>query len=464
MNRREMLQLLGVTAGVAAVGPRILEGSEVTPALIDYVKPDRPVTAVVIGAGRRGGIYMDYAAKRPDELDIVGIAEPLAFRKKAYSETHNIDNKYRFDRWEEVFDGPRFADAVIITTQDAMHYGPAMAALEAGYDILLEKPIAPTWKECFDILRLAQRKNAVVGVCHVLRYSPYFQHLRHVTTSGVIGEIVHVEHTEPVGYLHYSHSYNRGPWGRTAESNPILLSKSCHDLDILRWIIGTPCKSVSSFGSRKLFCPEGAPEGAGQRCVDCPIEQNCRFSALKIYLRDKEWPTWHFYLEETNDETLLKALTEGGEPWDFGRCVFNNNNDVLESQFVNMKFGGNVNASFSLIGLTAIRGRHTRIFGTKGNVVGNNREMLVYGFTDKEVTAWSPESAGIRITSGHHGGDHGLMRDWVQAVSRNDSSLLASSLEASMESHFIGFKAGESLESQGGFIDVNLPPEVVVAA
>ena len=415
---------------------------------IDYIQPEKPITAILIGAGNRGSVYASYALSHPEEWKLVGVAEPLPFRNAAYAEKYDIPKQNRFVTWEHVFDRPKFADVVIITTQDALHYGPAMAALEMGYDVLLEKPIAPSWKECYNILKLAKKKQSIVGIGHVLRYAPYFQKMKQVIASGEIGEVVHVNHLEPVGYVHFSHSYVRGPWRNEEESNPVLLAKSCHDLDILRWIIDQPCNRVSSFGSRKMFCAEGAPEGAGKRCTECAIEKQCHFSAVRIYLREKRWSTSHFYLETTNDNTILNALKTG----QYGKCVYHTDNDVLESQTINMMFDDTVNVNFSLSAPTSYDGRRTRIMGTKGNIVGDMQQMEISGLSGKP-TIWTQGNA----LGGHGGGDLGLVRDFIQAVSRKDSSLLASRLDESIESHYIGFKTEESRHDDGKPVKVKMP-------
>jgi len=241
---------------LAAIGAPILTGpllSFTDHAEIDKPAPIRPignsdikdpVTAITIGAGSRGNVYGNYAAKFPNELNIIGVAEPIEIRNDRYAKKHNISKKNRFDTWERIFEQPKFADAVIITTPDDLHYGPCMKALEMGYDILLEKPIAPTEKECRDILKLQQKNGNIVAVCHVLLYAPYFINLKELMDSGVLGDIISIQHFEPIEHIHMSHSYVRGNWHNSKKTTPIILAKSCHDLDILRWMIG---KNVKQF-------------------------------------------------------------------------------------------------------------------------------------------------------------------------------------------------------------------------
>ncbi|MFP4470774.1 MAG: Gfo/Idh/MocA family protein [Bacteroidales bacterium] len=408
----------------------------------DLPKPAGKITAIVAGAGNRGNVYGGYALKHPDVLDIVGVAEPIEIRRSRFTEKHGIDPDKAFYTWEEIFERPKFADAVIITTPDKLHYGPAMKALAMGYDLLLEKPIAQSWKECKDILDLAEKNGRIVAVCHVLRYSPYYRKIRETIENGDLGELVSVQHMEPIQHEHMSHSYVRGNWRREEDNVPILLAKSCHDLDILRWWLDRNCEYVSSFGSLKWFRAANAPDGAPMRCTDgCPAEAACPYSALKIYYRNRTY-LHHFDLPEDRDlwgDAIMTNLKEGP----YGRCVYHCDNDVADHQVVSMQFAGDVTANFNMEAFTQYYGRRTRIMGSMGDLVGDENDLYFHNFRNGEVTKWNVRE-NAEITSGHGGGDYGLMRDFLHAVSKHDSSLLTSTLAASMESHLMGFKAEES--------------------
>ncbi|MCF8364769.1 MAG: Gfo/Idh/MocA family oxidoreductase [Bacteroidales bacterium] len=408
----------------------------------DLPKPERKITAIIAGAGNRGNVYGNYALKHPDELDIVGVAEPIEIRRQRYAEKHEIPADKVFYTWEQLFEIPKFADAVIITTPDKLHYGPAMKALSMGYDLLLEKPIAQSWQQCKDILDLATENNRIVAVCHVLRYSPYYRKVKETIDSGVLGEIVSVQHMEPIQHEHMSHSYVRGNWRREEDNVPILLAKSCHDLDIMRWWLGKSCEYVSSFGSLKWFKEQNAPKGAPLRCTDgCPAEKECPYSALKIYYRNRTY-LHHFDLPDDKnlwDEAIMKNLEEGP----YGRCVYHCDNDVPDHQVVSMQFEDEITANFNMEAFTEYYGRRTRIMGTMGDLVGDETDLYIHNFRTGEVTQWNVHE-NADISSGHGGGDYGLARDFLHAVSKQDSSLLTSTLAASMESHLIGFKAEES--------------------
>ena len=448
MNRREMLMTLGATAGALA-SYRLVRAQEGQPhplgrpRTFEWKKPGRPVTAAIMGAGNRGRTYAGYAQAYPEELKIVGVAEPIPSRNKFLAGTHGIPEERRWDTWERAFDVPKFCDAIIITTPDHLHYGPAMAALAKGYDLLLEKAIAQSWTQCGDILALARRKESIVGICHVLRYTPYFRMMKHIAASGRIGEIVSIQHLEPVEHIHMSHSFVRGNWRNSQESNPMLLSKSCHDLDILRWVAGKTCTKVQSFGSLRLFRKEMAPPGAPARCADgCPVEASCPFSALEIYLRRKTW-LGHKDTPGDDDDSIREWLGRTN----YGRCVYRSDNDVVDNQVVNLEFG-DISAAFSMEGLTSYAGRRTRIMGTRGDIVGDENQLDVFDFHEKKRYLWTVRDHG-QVDSGHGGGDFGLVRDWAQAVDRRDEGLLTTTLEASMESHLIGFTA-EASRLEGG--------------
>jgi predicted dehydrogenase len=457
MNRREMLRissLMAVGLPLAEILKRDM--AEAKPIVMQddprFKKIDKPLTAVVVGAGNRGNTYSAYSEKYPDELKIVGVAEPIEVRRRRFSERYKIPEKYQWKTWEDAVAIPKFADILIITTPDHLHYGPAIGGLKLGYNLLLEKPIAQKWSECSDILKLTQKNKRIVAVCHVLRYAPYYRKVKEVIDSGQLGDIVSIQHMEPVDHIHMSHSYVRGNWRNSEESNCMLLAKSCHDLDMLRWWIGKSCTRVASFGSLKHFTVKNAPQGSTPRCTDgCAIEATCPYSALKIYYRNRTY-LHHFDLPKDVDQgsTILELLKTGP----YGRCVYHCDNDVVDHQIVSMEFENQITAAFSMEAFTSYGGRRTRVMGTMGDTVGDEETLVVADFrTDKSIIWDAKQDA--KIQSGHGGGDYGLVHDFLQAVSQSDPSLLSSTIEASMESHLIGFRAEES-RLDGKIMDVHL--------
>lgn len=446
MKRREFLKSTGLIASSTAIfGQTELlnaaQASSITdiPAVADDLDAqlNKPLTAIIIGAGGRGNVYAQYAEKYPGSLQIVGVSDINEFRRKRMSDRFSVKESCRLGDWSEVFKKPKFADIVFITTPDRLHYAPCMKALEMGYHVLLEKPAAQTEKECTDILKQSQKYNRIVAICHVLRYAPYFKALKETVDSGKIGELVSIQHLEPIERIHFSHSYVRGNWNNSKKSTPAVISKSCHDLDILRWIVGKPCKEVTAFGDLSYFKASKAPQKAAKRCLDCPIERECAFSAKRIYYEKHTW-LYVFDLsgdKQQRDEQILSYLRTS----DYGRCVFHSDNDQPDHFIMNMKFEDGVTAAFSMEALTSYGGRRTRIMGTKGDVVGDMQTFTVTDFLTGKQEKW-----GTDINDGHGGGDLRLIRDLLWAVDKGDESLLTSSIAASIESHVMGFRGEQS--------------------
>ena len=445
LSRRGLIKTLGLATGSILSFPLGAFDENRIPLILPddkkYAKLDKPVTAVTLGAGNRGNVYGNYAEKYPDQLKIVGVAEPIHIRNERYCKQHGIDKSQSFTTWEQVFELPKLADAIIITTPDDLHYGPAIAALERGYDILLEKPIAPTEEECRVILALSEKTGNIVAVCHVLRYAPYFIELRNKIQDGSIGELISIQHFEPIEHVHMAHSFVRGNWHDSEKTTPIILAKSCHDLDIIRWLVDKPCEKVSAFGSLKWFNSKNKPIGATPRCMDgCAIEKECPYSAMKIYYRDRQ-RTYVFDLpddKKKHGEAILEYLGTTN----YGRCVYQMENDQPDHYVANMLFRDGVTVSFNMEAFTSYHGRRTRIMGSHGDIVGDMKQFKHTNFLTGKETVWEME------TDGHGGGDWNLVADWVQAVGTKDKSVLSSTIAASVESHIMGFVAEKSRFSE----------------
>ena len=299
-------------------------------------------------------------------------------------------------------------------------------------------------------MKQAHKYNRIVAVCHVLRYAPYFVALKQVVDSGAIGNLVNVQHFEPIRYYHFAHSYVRGNWPNSKTTTPVILAKSCHDLDIMRWIIGKPCESIAAEGSLYLFRPENMPKGATERCIDniggddCPHEKECPYSAKHIYMDMKKF-LGPFDLPRKDMALIREKL----KTTNYGRCVFRCNNDQCDHYVTIMKFENNITASFSMDAFTPYGGRRTRIMGTKGFIEGDMNKFTFYNFRTGHKSVWDQKVSEVAEYkgSGHGGGDHLLVRDFVRAVSAQDANMLSSTIDVSIESHVMGFMAEKSRKS-----------------
>ncbi len=404
----------------------------------------KPIEIVVVGAGCRGAGYAMHAATFPDKVRITAVAEPRDYHRNQFAATYGLPADRVFASWEELAALPRVADAVIIATQDEMHLEPALRFAELGYHIMLEKPMAPDPIECRQIYDAAIQNNIIFAVCHVMRYTPYTQKLKELLDAGVVGQVINMQHLEPVGYWHQAHSFVRGNWRREDESSPMLLSKSCHDLDWIRYLVGRPCTRITSFGSLVHFRADQKPEGAGERCLTCDIEPKCPYSAKKIYLGKyhegvRDWP-----LSVLTPEVTLENLVEALEAGPYGRCVYGCDNDVVDNQVVNMEFEGGLTASFTMVAFTDHSHRKTRVFGTHGMLEGDGEFIKVNDFLTDETTTYDTGTTEASLVGGHGGGDYFLVKSFVEAVYAGDPSLVLSGPVETLESHLMVFAAEEA--------------------
>ena len=404
-------------------------------------------SVVLIGAGSRGTSYTDIMKNCPEKFKVVAVAEPVKGRRDAIQRKHNLSDDMCFNSWEEVLAKPKMADVVLICTMDEMHYKPAMKAIELGYDILLEKPAAQTAQQCVDIALAAEEKNVKVLVCHVLRYTTFFKKIKELIMNDTIGDIMSIIHVEAVGNIHQSHSYVRGNWHCETESTPILLAKSCHDIDIVQWLMDKPCKKVQSFGKLSYFNSKNAPEGAPIHCINggCPIEDTCPYNCKKLYYDDKDNKVFRCAstrgiakTEKPTDDEVMTAL----QTTDYGLCVIHANNDVVDHQVVNMEFDGGATVSFTMNAFNE-GGRYIRIFGTKGELYAyaKGSEITVYTFDDNKTHKIYVQAANESITAGHGGGDNGIIHELYEYLSGNYTGYCAADINTSAKNHLIGFAA-----------------------
>ncbi len=397
----------------------------------------KKVTMALIGAGQRGtDAYAPYALNHKNEVQFVAVAEPNSFRRENFRQKHDISEDMCFEGWEELLEKPKMADAVLICVQDNMHLAPTIKALEAGYHVLLEKPMANNPEDCITMGEYAKKYKKVFSICHVLRYTAFFTKLKNLIDEGKLGKLVSIQHNENVAYWHQAHSFVRGNWSNSDVSSPMILAKSCHDMDIMLWLAGDDCTDISSFGELIHFKKDNAPEGAPFRCLDgCPHEMECLYYAPNQYLTDDtDWPT-STISDDMSIEGRTKALLEGP----YGRCVYHCDNNVVDHQVVNLEFANGVTAAFTMCAFTKDGSRTIKLMGTKGEIRGHmeKNEIEVLDFL-------TGTSETIKLSSGdsaHGGGDYNLFRDFIKLVRNNASGEGLTSADKSVQSHLMAFAA-----------------------
>ncbi|XP_061639705.1 putative oxidoreductase YteT isoform X1 [Phyllopteryx taeniolatus] len=408
------------------------------------------VRVIVVGAGCRGEIYSRYAIIHPDRVQVVGVADPRKFARTKFQQLFNIADENLYEDWRILAEREKCADAVLICTPDTLHKEPAVAFANKGYHVLLEKPMATTAQDCIEIVGACSQSGVMLCVGHVLRYDPSIRKIKELIDSGVIGDVIHIQHFEPVGFCHFAHSFVRGNWRKEAESSFALLAKSCHDIDLIhQWAGARRCLKVTSFGFVSHFSQENKPTGAAVRCLDCSVEDTCPYSASKIYLdRVKKGHTgWPISVICPNSFPDIETVTEALRTGPYGRCVYECDNDVCSNQVVNMEFEGGLTAAFSMVAFTEDTGkRKTAIYGSKGELSFKDEEIRVFDFLTQKATKHAvnvdcPMHFGL---SGHAQADYFLIDSFISAVTNNDPSLIASGPEETLQSHLLVFEAERS--------------------
>ncbi|MEV6490708.1 Gfo/Idh/MocA family oxidoreductase [Actinoplanes sp. NPDC051633] len=403
------------------------------------------VTLALVGAGLRGQAYARHAIATGAGT-VVALAEPDRHRRETVAAEFGVDPARVYESWTDLAAEPRLADAAIVATQDRMHRDPAVRLADLGYHLLLEKPMAPTEEDAAAIAAAAERNNVMVAVCHVMRYTAYTRMLKGLVDSGRIGKLVSVQHLEPVGWWHFAHSFVRGNWRNSAESGPLLLTKCCHDIDWLVHLFGSIPARVTSFGSLSHFKPSEKPAGAADRCLDCPVEPTCPYSAKRLYLSAQADPDQHFWplgavTPTFTEESVLAALRTGP----YGRCVYTSDNDVVDHQVVNMEFADGATCSFTVTAFTPMEYRRTRLFGTHGYLDGDGQTVRWLDFrTGREETFDAAAHGGPSAADGHGGGDEALTDAFTAAVASGDPGLLTSDAAHSLATHRVVWAAEQA--------------------
>ncbi|KAJ5590815.1 Oxidoreductase N-terminal [Penicillium hetheringtonii] len=516
----------------------------------------RPTHFLVIGAGSRGNAYAR-AVTTATPGTIHAVAEPHPFKRREFGRNFIWGDRgistegQEFTDWREWFkweisrreqglkdtrndndndsgngvitaestNTPVGVDGVFICTLDETHVEIIRTLAPLQLHILCEKPLALSLQDCLTIYRTLQPPDSetkqprppstIFSIGHVLRYSPHNTRLRKLLLEDrVIGDIVSLEHCEPVGWWHFSHSYVRGNWRRaTALGDGSLLTKSCHDIDFILWLLCSPPsletahamgyephfpRSISSSGSLTQFRGARKPVAAkdATNCVSCPAERDCKYSAIRIYndrhlaKGHRSWPVdivspdiEDVYKEQglkAAESHLLSRLEENydvatdadskiaARPW-YGRCVYEADNNVCDDQVVTLawddeeKAPGRLSktATFHMIAPTEKQcERRGRVYGTTGEIEYDSNNISIYDFASEKTSTINVPKPPPDQKESHGGGDYGLARQFVNAVEAvvNDgmdietaqARFVGCTLEEAVISHAVVFAAEEA--------------------
>lgn len=421
----------------------------------------KQIKVAIIGNGDRANCYCKYALSHGDELKVVAIVDVQERKLQEGAEKYGVDKAHLFKNVDEFIayekTHGKSCDGVIVTTMDEIHFTTAMPLLNAGYNMLLEKPIVNNEKQLLEIRDAAKKNGCLLMICHVLRYTPFYRGIKKAIMNDEIGEIIHIETSENVGVAHSSNSYIRGKWRNSVQcGSSMLLAKCCHDLDLLCWLNNkTEPKKVACFGGRDFLVPSKAPVNSGNKClVDCPYVDSCIYSAKSIYvLNDKfPWYSWDCIdknIDEISSDEKVQSLKENNL---HGLCAYKTDSDIADHQVLIIEFNNGSTASHSMIQGTVKPCRLIRVVGTKGEIQGSIESckyvVRKYDFDN----AWYTEkeydvTEEVGKEDKHAGGDEGIITDFIRMLNGCEVSVSCTKIEDSINGHICVYKADESMIS-----------------
>ena len=370
------------------------------------------VKIAAVGLGNRTCKYLRYVAEHQDVAELVAVVDTDASRFARVQGSFDLSADRCFDSLDALAASGIEADACIIGTPDIYHYEMAIKAMRSGWHVLLEKPMAQTQEQCEEIVRVSEETGKMVSVCYVLRYHPYFIKLKELTTDPKVGRLLSVKQVEKVGKDRMTHTFVRGPWNKTEMNTSVFFTKCCHDVDFVLWLTGDDVKSVESVHGARMFTEAGAPAGAAERCLDCPIENGCPYSAVDLYQRRRDWIKGFAPLSgESQDEMISRILKESR----YGRCVYRcPEHDVIDNQTVAVELASGVKAEIIMECNTDDTARLTEIECENALISGDENTIQVK-FNDG-----SPDECydfrWTRLLELHAGADLLIVQEFIEAI------------------------------------------------
>ena len=408
--------------------------------------PQKPLKLACIGCGARAQTYTQLAARHPDRFQIVAGADPVPERVEKIRRASGNPAFQGFPGGEAILSAGKLADVMIVATQDNFHFDHCQGALRLGYDVLLEKPIATRLEQVLETERLARQVGRRVMVCFVLRFAAFYRKVKEILDSGALGEVVSIQASEGVNPWHQAHSFVRGHWSVVGQSSPMILSKCCHDTDIVHWLAERRCTRVASFGSLDFFRPERAPAVVPARCTDgCPVGDTCPYNALR-YAGDMRVP-WLAMVYDRAQDASPEEITAWLRTSPWGRCVYRCDNDAVDRQVLAMEFESGVTGTFTMTAFAT--GRHIEISGTQAVLKGGESYRQNFG---THLILLPHEGESVRYTVQaedggyelHGGGDAGLVNALYHEMTKPQGAPLEAGIESTVHSHLIAFAAEEA--------------------
>lgn len=379
------------------------------------------IPVAFIGAGNRARKYISCL---PECAHVRYLVDPEPLRLQIAADICGVPEGNCFSSAAEFYSARRDVAAVIVAAPDRLHVPLAIPAVERGWHVLLEKPVAPCEEDYISLMDAAARTGAHVGVCLEMRFHPFFRRIKQIYDSGVLGRVSEIDHTEHIGPDRMAHTFVRGLWSRTEDSGPIFLSKCSHDADFLLWLTGEDVLTVSSSGRIAKFLPDPT---APAFCIDCN-RTDCPYSAVRLYKVRGEWTSGFDVPPGGSLSEVIDAELRGGR---YGRCVYHCNNDVYDTQDVDAVLTGGITLHMHLEGTSMMEGRSTVIRGSAGTLESDGSRIRVVNTAGECVL--DEDYSALAALPLHAGADQALLEDFFGSVAAG--RVPASSLESAFAGH-----------------------------
>ena len=370
------------------------------------------VKIAAVGLGNRTCKYLRYVAEHQDVAELVAVVDTDVTRFAGVQELFGLPAEHCFSSLDELAVSGIEVDACIIGTPDIYHHEMAIKAMRSGWHVLLEKPMAQTQEQCEEIVRVSEETGKMVSVCYVLRYHPYFIRLKELSDDPKVGRLMSVRHIERVGKDRMTHTFVRGPWNKTEMNTSVFFTKCCHDVDFVLWLTGDDVKSVESLCGSKIFTAEGTPVGASERCIDCPLEKDCPYSAIDLYQRRRDWIKGFSSLPgESQDEMIERILKESR----YGRCVYKcPENDVIDRQSVALYLSSGIRADVIMECQTEETARLT-VIECENAIISGDESSIEVKYKDGSPAEYY-DFQWTRSLELHAGADLLIVKEFIEAI------------------------------------------------
>ena len=355
-------------------------------------------------------------------------------------------------------------DCVIVTTKDCHHDEYICRALEAGCDVITEKPMTTDAEKCRSIIETQRRTGRKVTVSFNYRYSPPRTQIKDLLMSGVIGEVLSLDFHWLLDLRHGADYYRR--WHRNkVNSGGLMVHKATHHFDLINWWLSSVPEEVYAKGHRRFYTPQTAERyglrNRAERCHGCPEIERCRFS---LDLKGNDGLK-RLYLENEQHDGYFRD-----------RCVFSGEIDIEDSMNVLVTYANGVKMSYSLNSFSPWEGHIVSINGTRGRLEHKceesayiNADGSVPGALKKEGTwiriypHWKPAySLDVWEAKGGHGGADPVMLKYIfdPDAQPEDKYLRASDQRSGAWSILTGIAANHSMAEGRPILVDELVPDI----